>query len=386
MRILILHSRYLSGAASGENRVLEDETRLLTQAGHEVSVLAPTPSETGGALDLVRTAVGAVWSASAAKEVTSTIRAGKPDVVHCHNLFPALSPTVLRAAAASGRPVVMTLHNYRLACLPATLLRDGRICQDCVGRVPWPGVLHRCYRGSRAASAVLATSITLHRKVHSFDKVSAFFAISRFVRDKHIEAGLPGDRIIIKPNFAWPTEQRVGAGEYFLYLGRLTPEKGVSTLIRAWRDAPAPLLVVGEGPEEEALRRLAPSSVEFHSTVSPESVPTLLRGARALLVPSLWYEGFGKVVVEAYASGVGVLASHIGALPEVVEHGVSGLLLPPDDVEAWQRAAWQLMDDEVSIRLGKAGFATWESRYHPEIGMRDLERAYETAIDLHSKT
>ena len=233
MRVLILHSRYLSGTTSGENRVVEDEARLLRDAGHDVLVWAPSPSELGVA-GRVRAGASALWSARAVEKVRRLIGRHQPQVVHCHNLFPMLSPAVIRAAAAEA-PVVATLHNFRLLCLPATFVRDGEPCEDCLGHLPWRGVRYRCYRGSRLGSGALAGSLGLHRALGTFDDVRRFLAVSDFVRAKHVEAGFPPEQIKVKPNFSWPLPRREGPGEYFLYLGRLSPEKGVPTLLEAWR-------------------------------------------------------------------------------------------------------------------------------------------------------
>jgi len=259
VRILILHSRYRSGPASGENRVVEDEARLLAEGGHQVDVFAPSVGHPSG-FDLVRTGARVVWSGQAAAAVRERLERLQPDIVHCHNLFPALSPSVLREVNGQAG-LVMTLHNYRLLCLPGIFLRDGRICQDCLGRVPWPGVLHGCYQGSVPASLALGASLTLHRSLGTFDRVDLYLAISSFVRTKHVEGGLPPERIVVKPHFSWPSEVRETPGEYFLYLGRLSREKGVMSLLEAWRELDAELLIVGEGPESTHLRSRAPSNV-----------------------------------------------------------------------------------------------------------------------------
>ena len=204
----------------------------------------------------------------------------------------------------------MTLHNYRMLCLPATCIRDGEICELCVGHVPWRGVVHRCYRGSVLGSAALATSLTAHRAVGSFDHVSLFLPVSGFVRDKHLEAGFSRDRMWVKPNFCWPRPRRDGAGDYFLYAGRLAPEKDVRILLEAWRAmAGYRLIVVGDGPEMEASRSIAPPGVEFRGTVEPEEVSELLTGARALVVPTRCNEGGPRSVIEAYSAGVPVIAT-----------------------------------------------------------------------------
>jgi glycosyltransferase involved in cell wall biosynthesis len=379
VRILILHSHYLSGAVSGENRVVSDETRLLVEGGHQVDVWDPAPADTHG-LGLMGTAARAIWSTDATAHVRELIRRSKAEIVHCHNLFPQLSPAVLRAAGDERVAMVMTLHNYRLLCLPATFSRDGRVCEDCLGRTPWPGVVHACYRDSTLGSAALATSLTLHTAFHTFDRVTQYLAVSRFVRRKYVEAGWPEDRIEVKSNFAWKSPRREGPGRYFLYLGRLSPEKGIATLISAWRRSPAQLLVVGNGPTAGALRADAPPNVEFRPTASPAEVPALIREARALLLPSICYEAQPRVILEAYAAGVPVLASDLGALPEAVPTD-SGLLVAPGDAGAWAAAVERLLDDRESERLGEGAWQRWRDQYSPERGLKNLEDAYGRAVD-----
>jgi glycosyltransferase involved in cell wall biosynthesis len=378
VRILIFHSRYLSGAVSGENRVVDDEARLLTDGGHRVDVWDPAPNSARG-LRLMGTAARAIWSTEATDHVRGLIRRSRAEIVHFHNLFPLLSPAVLRAAGNEGAAVVMTLHNYRLLCLPATFIRDGRICEDCLGRRPWPGVVHACYRDSTLGSATLATSLSLHTALHTFDRVTKYLAVSRFVRRKYVEAGWPDDRIEVKSNFAWESPRRGGPGRYFLYLGRLSSGKGVATLLAAWRRSSAHLLVVGDGPAAQSLTGGAPANVEFRPTVSPAEVPALIREARALLVPSLWYEAQPRVILEAYAAGVPVLASDLGALPEAVRPD-SGLLVPPGDAAAWADAVERLLDDRESERLGQGAWRRWRDTYSPERGLQNLEDAYRRAV------
>jgi glycosyltransferase involved in cell wall biosynthesis len=378
VRILILHSRYLSGAASGENRVVDDEARLLTEGGHQVDVWDPSPHNVHG-LRLMGTAGRAIWSTDATARVRGLIRRSKAEIVHCHNLFPVLSPAVLRAARDERAAVVMTLHNYRLLCLPATFIRDGRVCEDCLGRTPWPGVVHACYRDSTLGSAALATSLSLHNAFHTFDRVTKYLAVSGFVRRKYVEAGWPDDRIEVKSNFAWENPRRDGPGRHFLYLGRLSPEKGVATLLAAWKRSSARLLVVGDGPTAQALRGGAPTNVEFRPTVAPAEVPALIREARAVLLPSRWYEAQPRVILEAYAAGVPVVASDIGALPEAVSPD-SGLLVAPGDAGAWADAVGKLLDDRESERLGHGAWGLWRDRYSPEHALQNLEDAYRRAV------
>jgi glycosyltransferase involved in cell wall biosynthesis len=374
MRILIVHSRYASGHLSGENRVVADEARLLEEAGHDVLMLAPSSRGLRGARAAVA-GLQTVWSRAATGRLRRLMRGFRPDVVHCHNLFPLLSPAVLREASGFA-PVVATLHNYRLLCLPATFARNGRSCEDCLACLPWRGVVHACYRDSRVASTPLALSLALHRAIGSFDRVSFYLAVSSFVRDAHIRAGFSPERIHVKPNFVWPGERRRGPGSAFLYIGRLAPEKGIAELVVAWRSVPAPLVVVGDGPEAARLHSLAPPNVELRPPLPPDEIPHLVASARALVFPTLVYEGAPRVILEAFAAGVPVLARSVGAVPELVEDGVSGVLLPsftPPEVVA---AAGRLLDDGEAERMGEAAWTAWSDRYSPEHGLARLEQAY----------
>jgi glycosyltransferase involved in cell wall biosynthesis len=380
MRVLVLHSAYLSGPVSGENRVVEDETRLLSEAGHSVEAWTPSPAS-NGAYQLVRAGASSIWSRESIGRLRGLLQSFRPEVVHFHNLFPMLSPAVIRIANAAGAATVQTLHNYRSMCLPATLLRGGSICEACVGHLPWRGVVHRCYRGSVAGSVALATSLALHRVIRTPARVDLYLAISRFVKEKHEEAGLSLSGIRVKRHFAWDGPTRAGAGRYFLYVGRLSEEKGLSSLVRNWDHDAGEFLIAGSGPQEGELRGIGRKGVSFTGAVPPSRIQELLVDARALLVPSRWYEGAGKVVLEAYAAGVPVVASRIGALPEVVEEDLSGFLLPPEDPASWLAACKRLLDDRVSMRLGQGARRLWQASFSPDVGLKEMESAYAEAME-----
>ena len=380
MRIGIAHSRYLSGSISGENRVVEDEAGLLREAGHEVFVWSPIP-EADSKRELLKVGAQSTWSLRATKELSGLATDNDLDVVHFHNLFPLVSPAAVRAVAAEGVATVMTLHNYRLLCLPAVFVRDERVCEDCLGHIPWRGVVHRCYRGSTLGSASIALSLSLHRAIGTFDRINLFFAGSQFVKDKHAQAGIDPGRIEVKPNFVWPLERREGPGEYYLYLGRMSQEKGIDRLVETWRSIARPLLVVGDGPQLEEVRANAPENVRFTGGVEPAAIPELVRGARAVMIPSVTYESAPRAVLEAYSAGVPVIASRIGALPEVVEDSVTGVLADPFEAASWPSAVAKLEDDRASETMGGNAWRRWRDNHSPEQGLKGLEHGYREAME-----
>ena len=383
MRILVLHSRYLSGSLSGENRVVQEEAELLREGGHEVDVLAPSPADLRSHALARRT----LTSTGVAETVRQRVRADGVDIVHCHNLYPALGAGVIPAASEAGAAVVMTLHNYRLMCIAGTFFRDGHVCEDCLGRTPWPGIVHRCYRGSRVQSGVLAAALTLGRARGTLSSVHRFLAVSGFIREKHIEVGFPARRILVKPNVVPAQTRRDGPGGYFLILSRLSIEKGISDIVGSWDAGLGELRIAGDGPERPRIEQLANGrNVRLVGSVPPSDIPALLAGARALLLPSSWFEGLPRVVVEAYAAGVPVIASQIGGLAEVVVDGESGLTVPLGSPGAWREAVEKLADDTLSSRLGDGAYALWRDRFSPEQGLADLEAAYEEAVGERSRS
>ncbi|HET7551495.1 MAG TPA: glycosyltransferase family 4 protein [Gemmatimonadaceae bacterium] len=333
--VLILHNYYQQ--PGGEDEVFATEARLLEERGHTVvryTVHNDSISGRGGA----RLALDTMWNRDSYRALREVIRGERPDIVHSHNTFPLISPAAYYAAHAEGVPVVQTLHNYRLFCVNAQFYRDGRPCEDCLGRpLAWPGVLHSCYRSSRPASAVTATMLAVHRGMGTWkNRVSRYIALTDFAREKCIAGGLPAERVVVKPNFVHP-DPGAGDGEggYALFVGRLSPEKGVLTLLRAWERAGAllPLKVVGDGPLAEQVREAARCNpaIEYVGRKAPAEVIDLIGSALCMVCPSEWYEGFPRVVVESLARGTPIIAARIGSLADVVDDGRTGMHFEPGD-------------------------------------------------------
>ena len=337
MRILLVHARYLQ--PGGEDVAFEAEYRLLRRMGHQVvawvdhnrRLLTMTPW---------RAAVTAIWSREAVARLRTLIRRHRPQVVHVHNTFPVLSPAVYTAAREAGIPVVQTLHNYRLLCPAGVLMRQGRVCEACLGkRVPWPGVLHGCWRGSRLQTAVAAAMLSFHHLRGTWQAdVDVYIALTEFARGKFIQGGLPAEKVAVKPNFLDPDPgPGTHEGGFALFVGRLTEEKGLPTLLAGWTRLPhIPLHIVGDGPLRPWLQaRLQDPKLQHVRLLGPrprEEVLRLMQETRVLVFPSTWYEGFPMVLVEALATGLPVVASDLGAMPEIL--GEAGLLFPPGQPEA----------------------------------------------------
>ncbi len=387
MRIVVVHNRYRSAQPSGENLVVDQETGMLRMAGHEVVPYERASDEIAGSSLLKRVAVPGrvVWSPEDRSRMARLLREVRPDVVHVHNTFPLISPSVLEACQAHGVPVVATLHNFRMMCANAQLFRQGAPCDLCVGRVPWPAVVHRCYRDSVVATIPVAVGIQVHHSRHTWTKnVTIFVAVSEFVRQQFLAGGFPSDRIQIKPNLVpRPRHRRQSAGRHFLFLGRLSPEKGVDLLLDAWEPALGQLLIVGDGPSRRELEARAArhgDSVRFLGSRPHQQSMQLLTDARALVVASQGHETFSLVVVEAYAHGVPAVAPASSVFPGLIHDGRTGLLYAPGDAGDLRGKLFQLLDAELSARMGEEACRRYESDYTPEQNLAALVAIYRQAI------
>jgi glycosyltransferase involved in cell wall biosynthesis len=391
MRILVVHNGYQKHG--GEDVVVEAEERLLRAHGHSVVRYRRHNEELRGRgpLDILTAGMQTVWSKASAREVAALLAKEKPGVVHFHNIFPLISPAAYYACEEAGVPVVQTLHNYRLLCPGAYFLRDGRVCEECLGRsVPWPGVVHGCYRESRAATAAVATMIAVHRGMNTWrEKVGVYIALSEFARKKFIEGGLPGERIVVKPNFVDPDPGlKCGAGEYALYVGRLSVEKGLRVLLGAWGQLRGriPLRIAGDGPLKEEIaaeiKTRGLSGVELLGRLAPSEIVALMQGARFLVLPSVCYENFPLAVAEAFACGLPVIASRLGSMAEIVADGDTGLhVTPGDSAELAAKVDWAWRNPGKLQELGKAGRQEYVSKYGPEQNYKRLIGIFERAIE-----
>lgn len=382
MNVLQIHNRY--ARPGGEDTVVAAEAARLTAAGHRVTEFrADNPESAPHAV--ARLAV-APWNPVRYREIRRLVRADRPDVAHLHNTWFSLSPSVVDALHAERVPIVMTLHNYRLLCANGLLFRDGTPCTDCVGTGPWRAVRHACYRDSRAQSAIAAATIAAGRPGR--DRITRFLAPSEFVRDRHVDAGVTADRIVVVPHAVADPGLRAAppsASTQVLYVGRLAPEKGLDVLLDAWQaagltQAGLELVVVGDGPLRRRLTDSAPAGVRITGWLPGDRVGELMRSARALVFPTRWYESFGMVAAEAMAAGLPVLAADVAGPAEVVRALGPDWLVPRGDRAAWARALLRLADNAAVDAAGASARYRYLARYSEAAALRALLAAYDEAI------
>jgi glycosyltransferase involved in cell wall biosynthesis len=385
MRILLVHNRYQQ--PGGEDKAFTAEAKLLE--AHDHQVLEYT-SHNNGVSKMSRPALAkaTVWNGAVYRELRVLIHRERPQVVHFHNTFPLISPAAYYAARAEGVPVVQTLHNYRLICPNALLFRDGHVCEDCFGKTPpFPGVVHACYRGDRGATGAVAGMLTLHRAMGTWaEMVDVYIALTNFAREKFVEGGLPAEKIVAKPNFLYPDPgMGEGRGGYALFVGRLSVEKGVDTLLTAWKKIgkKMPLKIVGEGPLESKAAESAGRvpGVEWLKAQPREQILTLMRNARALILPSVCYENFPMVLAEAYAVGLPVIASNIGSLSTLIEPSRTGLYFRPGDSEDLAAQIERILMRPSELACMRTGArAEFKAKYTAERNHLMLMDIYHSAI------
>ncbi len=390
MKILMVHNYYQQ--PGGEDVVFADEGRLLESHGHQVLRFTRHNDAVPAMCNwqLLRTTV---WNRPVQQELQSLIQEERPDILHCHNLFPLISPSAYYAARAQGIPVVQTLHNYRLLCPSAILLRGGRICEDCVGKfMPWPGVLHACYRNSRKASAAAAAMLAVHRFRRTWTRmVDCYIALTEFARLKFIEGGIPSDRIKVKANFVDP-DPSVGEhhGDYAMFAGRLSPEKGIEVVLAAWSQMaePVPLKIVGDGPLRDTVRQACQrdARIEWLGHKPINELMSLIGNARMFVFPSMWHEPFGRTIVEAFAKGIPVVASHGAAMTELIDDGRTGLLFRMGDAADLVQKVLRLWTSPTDREaMGQAVRREYELKYGAEKNYDMLLAIYREAITARAQ-
>lgn len=385
MKILQVHNFYQH--SGGEDQVYQSEAELLRFKGHNV-IQYTLHNDEIESLSKGQLIQKTIWNSTSYQDIERLIIQNEPDVCHFHNTFPLISPSTYYACQRNHVPVIQTLHNYRLICPNALLLRSERICEDCVDKpVPVPGVLHACYRHSKSASAVVATMLSFHRLLGTWSRqVDIYIALTDFARQKFIAGGLPATKIVVKPNFIASDPSPRSNSLYALYVGRLSTEKGITTLLEAGKYVgDIPLKIVGDGP----LMQVAKEYVEDHSlrqiellgSQSSDQVFSLLQQASFLVFPSICYEACPMTIIEAFACGVPVISSQLGAPAEIVKNHQTGLLFQAGNAyDLAEKITWAWDNKTIMEEMGRNARLEYESKYTAEKNLHSLEEIYELAV------
>ncbi len=391
MNILMVHNRYRF--RGGEDVSTDAETAMLREHGHTV---VPYLRDNRDIPELDTLGVGragaslrlggtTVWSQSAYREVKTLLHEQSFDVMHVQNTFPQISPSVLHAARRAGVAVVQSLRNYRVVCASGTLFRDGAICELCVGKaVGTPAIRYKCYRDDAVASGAVVALQSIHRLAGSYSRsVSVYIALTRFAADRHIEGGIPSDRIVIKPNFL-AEDPGPGGGDRsgFVYIGRLSAEKGIDTMVEAWESISAPLTIIGDGPLVDRVQEAAARNpqITYRGPLPHAEAIEALGSVQAAIVPSHWYEPFGRGVIEAYARATPVIAARSGGLTELIDDGRTGLLFEPGNAADLVRAVETILGEVDQSVMAAAARAEFEARYTAAANYPQLMAVYERAF------
>lgn len=378
-RILLVHNYYQQ--PGGEDAVVASEAALLEKHGHRVELYSRHNDEVGvtGRASL---AAQTFWSRRTYSDIGGLIDTFQPDVIHAHNTFPLISGALYWVASKQRVPTVQTIHNFRLACIQAMFLRDGKICEDCLGRSPIRGILRKCYRGSASASLAAGASLALHRALGTYrNKIDAYITLNDFCRKKLIESGLPEHKIHIKPNFV---EVDIDLPQHKsgnpLFVGRLSHEKGIDLLLRALDRLPGVILdVAGDGPLKAQV--LSHNQVNYLGQLSPVELYRTMSLAPFLVMPSIWYENMPRTLVEAFACSTPVIASRLGALAELVSAGRNGWLFEPGSAEDLAKVIGEAQNSpNKCFEFGTNALEDFHHNYSGEASYGMLSGIYDTVL------
>lgn len=391
MKVLLVHNFYRSGTPGGEDVAVVQEQALLERNGVEVVGYRKFNDDVQGLAKKIGVGIQARWSRRVYEEVSELLRKERPHVAHFHNTFPLITASAYAACRDLCVPTVQTLHNYRLLCLGATFYRDGAVCEQCRPGRPAKGVIHGCFGDSMASSASVGWMLWRNWRDQVYTGlVDVYVALTEFAAAKFAQAGIARERIVIKPNFVELESdllaRRKEPGEYAVFAGRLSREKGVHTLLKAWRQLrDIPLWIIGDGPALGDLRSTAEREslpVEFLGMRPRSEVLQVIANAAMQVVPSEWYEGFPLVIVEAYACGTPVVAADIGSLTEIVDPLRTGRRFRAGDHEALASCVRELWENpDLRVTLGQGALDRFAGLYSPQQSFAKLTEIYQLAIE-----
>ena len=385
MKILLAHNYYQ--IAGGEDAVMQNEIELLKSNGNSTVQYVVDNECINSFLDKTATILNVPFSFSQYKKIQNTLKAEKPDVVHVHNYFPLLSPSIFYACKKANIPVIHTLHNYRAVCPTALLMHNSKINETSIQKSSWWTVTKRVYRDSFIGSFALACMVELHKIIGTWQtEVDRFITLTEFSKNKYIEAGWPVNKVVVKPNFIQdPFEQMLKIekkGGYALYIGRLSEEKGIDILFDAWSNCELPLKVIGDGPLKDMVNQHSNPFIEYLGRKDKSEVLNLVQNASFIIMPSTWYEGFPMVLVEAFACGTPALVSRLGSMEEIIKPNVTGLHFDAGNAnDLAEKVKWMISHPEQTRQMGSNARQEYLAKYTPEINYKTLMDIYQQATE-----
>lgn len=385
LTILQVHNVQLH--RGGADVVLDRERDLLLAHGHQVPRFVVENREIEN-IGKLRAGLKAIWNREAIRQVQAAIVQHQPDVAHVHTPFPLLSPAVFRGIKSQGIPTVETVHSYRFSCINALFYREGKVCESCVGKkFSWPAIAHKCYKDSAAASTALASSLALHHLIGTFQHhVDAYLTLTDFAREKLLAEGFPAEKVLVKPNFVLgPQQPGAGGGQFAMFVGRLVPEKGIRTVVKAWQniDPAMRLVIIGEGPLLPELQALAADmpNIEFHPWMPNADVLEKMRQAEFVVFSSEIYEAGPLVLMEAYSCGTPVVASDVGNFTTLVHPDRTGVRYRCGDADDLARQVNRLIEHPHLLQgMRQHAFQEYLERYSPEVNYGLLMDVYQRVM------
>jgi glycosyltransferase involved in cell wall biosynthesis len=386
MKILIIYNRYQQHG--GEDTVFETESSMLRNHGHDVIEFVDD-NHRAVSLNKAVLACRTIWSRESYRKIRELIQVTKPDIVHIHNTFFMISPSAYDACRAEKVPVIQTLHNYRMICPAAVLYRDGHVCEECVAKTyAYPAQIHRCYHHSFSQTSVIVMMNFLHHLFGTWNnKIDQYITLTSFGRNKFQQGRFAVNKLIVKPNFIYPDPGCDDIKEaYILFSGRHTKEKGIHTLLSAWDKLNLPLKMTGAGPLTDEIIQRKNKNIDLKGSVSYDDLYILMRKARFQIFPSEWYEGFGLVIIEAFACGTPVITAKTGCAADLVTDHVTGLhFTPGDPQDLAEKVSWAWDHPEEMAVMGKNARREYEEKYTMEKNYDMLMQIYNSVIANYPK-